>query len=36
MRPGAQNIKMGHDALGTTEKMFGSAKHENGTGHPWY
>jgi hypothetical protein len=29
-----QNMKMGPDALGTTEKVIGSAKHENGTRRP--
>jgi hypothetical protein len=33
---GAQNIKTGPVALGTTENMSGSAKHENGTGRPRY
>jgi hypothetical protein len=28
---GAQNMKKGHDALGTVENEFGSAKHENCT-----
>jgi hypothetical protein len=28
--PGAQNMKTGPDALGTTENESGSAKHENG------
>jgi hypothetical protein len=31
MSPGAQNMKTGHDALGTVEKEFGRAKHENQT-----
>jgi hypothetical protein len=33
MSPGAQNMKMGYDALGSTENKSGSAKHENGTQH---
>jgi hypothetical protein len=33
---GAQNMKMGPDALGTAENMSGSAKYENGTGRPRY
>jgi hypothetical protein len=36
MSPGAQNMKTGNDALGTTENEFGSAKHENGTRRPRY
>jgi hypothetical protein len=36
MSPGAQNMKIVHDALGTAENESGSAKHENGTRRPWY
>jgi hypothetical protein len=36
MSPAAQNMKTGADALGTVEKEFGSAKHENGSRHPRY
>jgi hypothetical protein len=36
MSPGAQNKKMGHDALGPAENKPGSAKHVNGTGRPRY
>jgi hypothetical protein len=32
----AQNMKMGLDALGTTENESGSATHENGSRHPRY
>jgi hypothetical protein len=31
MSTGTQNMKMGLDALGSTENEFGSAKYENGT-----
>jgi hypothetical protein len=31
MGPGAQNKKTGADALGTAEKEYGRAKHQNGT-----
>jgi hypothetical protein len=31
MIPGAQNVKMGPDALDTAENMSGRAKHENKT-----
>jgi hypothetical protein len=31
MSPGAQNMKMGTDALVTAENESGSAKHEKGT-----
>jgi hypothetical protein len=34
--PGAQNIKMGPNALGTAESESGSTKHENETLHPRY
>jgi hypothetical protein len=34
MSRGAQNMKMGHDALRTAENVSGSAKHENGTRRP--
>jgi hypothetical protein len=34
MSPGAQNIKMGPDALGTVENELGHAKHENETQRP--
>jgi hypothetical protein len=30
MSPGAQNMKTGHDALGSAQNWFGSAEHENG------
>jgi hypothetical protein len=36
MSPGAQNMKMGPDALDTAENENGSAKHENGTSRPRY
>jgi hypothetical protein len=29
--PGVQNMKIGPDALGTTQNVSGSAKQENGT-----
>jgi hypothetical protein len=32
--PGAQNMKMGFDALRTAKNMSGSGKHENGIGRP--
>jgi hypothetical protein len=32
--PGAQNMKMGPDVLGTAEKDSGRAKRENGTRRP--
>jgi hypothetical protein len=34
--PGTQNVKTGHDALGTVENMSESGKHENEKGRPWY
>jgi hypothetical protein len=34
--PGAQNMKIGHDALDTAENESGRAKHENGTRRPRY
>jgi hypothetical protein len=34
--PGVHNMKMGPDALGTTENEPGRAKHENGTRRPRY
>jgi hypothetical protein len=34
MSQGAKNIKMGPDALGTTQNEAGSAKHENMTRRP--
>jgi hypothetical protein len=34
--PGAQNMKTGHDAVGTAENESGHAKHENGTWRPPY
>jgi hypothetical protein len=33
--PGARNIKMGSDALGTAKNESGRAKLENGTRRPW-
>jgi hypothetical protein len=36
MCPGAQNMKMGPDALGTAEIESGRAKHENKTPRPRY
>jgi hypothetical protein len=34
MSQGAQNMKMGHDDLGTAGNDFGSIKHESGTRRP--
>jgi hypothetical protein len=34
MSPGAQNMKMGPDALGTTENYSNSVKHDNRTRRP--
>jgi hypothetical protein len=34
MTPGAQNMKTGHDALGTAENESGRANHENGSRRP--
>jgi hypothetical protein len=34
--PGAQNMKMGPDALDTAENMTGSEKHEHGKERPRY
>jgi hypothetical protein len=36
MSLGAQNKKIGPDALGTSKNVSGSAKLENGTRHLWY
>jgi hypothetical protein len=36
MSPGAQNMKIGPDTLGTAENESGRAKYEKGTGHPRY
>jgi hypothetical protein len=33
---GEQNMKTGHDALGTGENASGRAKKQNGTQHPLY